>query len=143
MSYILSVNFSPHSSVKITWFDLFICTDRTMFPNRFSSKLPRSTSFCDFFRKTEDHKWRYKHKFQPETSISRPPTSCFRRSLIILHSESRPAKRYYIRFVRILGYRSFAYLRSHGVQGRRLIRTGLSSASRLFICQRGYSSPLI
>lgn len=100
-------------------------------------RVPRSTSFRDFFHKTEDHTWRYRHRFQPETSMSRPPASCFCRSLIILRPESWPAKLYCIRFVRVLVYRSFASLRSHGGLDRQLVRTGPSSASRLFGCQQG------
>ena len=40
-------------------------------------RVPRSMYFRDLFRVNEDHIWRNGHTFQPETSISRPPASCY------------------------------------------------------------------
>lgn len=74
-------------------------------------------------------------KFQPETSISRPPASCFRRSLII-HRRSRGLLSNAVSCSAVtMVYRSSALLRSHGAQAQWLVRTVPSSASRLFGCQ--------
>lgn len=55
-------------------------------------RVPRSIFSRDLFRRNEDHIWHNGHTFQPGTSISRPPASYSRRSLIILRSKSWPAE---------------------------------------------------
>ena len=100
-------------------------------------RVPRSTSFRDFFHRTEDHTWRYRHIFQPETSMSRPPASCFRRSLIILRSESWPAKLYCILLRPWLGL-SLVRIAAESWRPSSAARpNGTFLGTPIFSCQRG------